>query len=152
MSQITVEDPDQPAIIAMLRAGEAYSAALYPAESNHHLPLAGLRASGVLFHVAREADGKPVGTGALVPQGDWAEIKRMWTEPQARGQGVAQMVLTALEAAALRLGIRVLRLETGVRSHAALALYRRAGFIEIPAFEGYAPDPLSVFMEKTLAC
>ena len=31
-----------------------------------------------------------------------------------------------------------------------LALYRSAGFIETGPFGRYAPDPLSVFMEKTL--
>ncbi|MBU8543054.1 MULTISPECIES: GNAT family N-acetyltransferase [Roseomonadaceae] len=152
MITVTIEDPDQPAILAMLRAGEANSAALYPAESNHHLPLASLRAPGVLFHVARDAQGLALGTGAVVAHGDWGEIKRMWTDPAARGRGVARAVLEALEQAARDAGLRLLRLETGVHSHAALALYRRAGFVEIAAFEGYAPDPLSVFMEKTLAC
>jgi putative acetyltransferase len=44
----------------------------------------------------------------------------------------------------------VARLETGVVSHAALALYRRAGFAEREPFADYGPDPLSVFMEKQL--
>ncbi|MBR0684165.1 GNAT family N-acetyltransferase [Roseomonas eburnea] len=149
--RIAIEDPDQPEIRAMLAAGEANSAALYPAESNHHLPLDALRAPGVLFHVARDAAGRALGTGAVVLKGDWAEVKRMWTDPAARGGGVAGAVLAALEAVARARGVRVLRLETGARSDAALALYRRAGFVEIGPFEGYAPDPLSVFFEKRIA-
>ena len=145
---IAIEDPAQPEIVAMLQAGEAHSARLYPAESNHHLPLDALRAPGVLFHVARDAAGRAIGTGAIVVKGDWAEVKRMWTAPDARGQGVAAAMLTALLNAARVRGISLLRLETGVHSHAALALYRRHGFVEIEAFEGYAPDPLSVFMER----
>ncbi|WP_211872101.1 GNAT family N-acetyltransferase [Neoroseomonas terrae] len=148
MIVVDVEDPDQPEVRRMLAAGEANSAALYPAESNHHLPLDALRVDGVFFHVARDAGGRAVGTGAIVLKGGWAEVKRMWTDPTARGRGVAAQVLLALEAAARTRGVEVLRLETGVRSDAALALYRRAGFVEIDAFEGYAPDPLSVFMEK----
>ena len=42
----------------------------------------------------------------------------------------------------------MLRLETGIHNTEALALYRRAGFAECAAFGDYAPDPLSVFMEK----
>jgi len=45
---------------------------------------------------------------------------------------------------------RVLRLETGVVSHAALALYEKAGFRRITPFADYQPDPLSMFMEKHL--
>lgn len=148
--RIAIEDPDQPEIRRMLRDGEAYSASLYPAESNHHLPLEALRAPEVLFHVARDASGRALGTGAIALNGDWAEVKRMWVDPAARGAGVAAAVLSSLEAAARAHGVAVLRLETGVDSHAALALYRRAGFTEIPPFADYRPDPLSVFMEKRL--
>jgi hypothetical protein len=34
-----LEDPAQPEILTLLRAGEEHSAQLYPAESNHHLAL-----------------------------------------------------------------------------------------------------------------
>jgi putative acetyltransferase len=47
-------------------------------------------------------------------------------------------------------GAAVLRLETGAGSHAALALYRAAGFVERGPFGAYRPDPLSVFMEKPI--
>ena len=156
MISTAIEDPAQPEIIRMLEDGEAASASLYPAERNHHLPLDSLRAPQVLFHVARDAAGRALGTGAVVLKGNdagarWAEIKRMWTDPAARGQGVAAAMLAALEAAARARGVRLLRLETGNVSHAALGLYRRFGYAEISAFEGYVPDPLSVFMEKRLS-
>jgi putative acetyltransferase len=47
-------------------------------------------------------------------------------------------------------GVEMLRLETGVVSHAALALYQKAGFQRREPFAGYRPDPLSVFMERPL--
>ena len=72
----------------LLRDGEEHSAKLYPAESNHHMPLTALRASNVRFLVVRDANGRPVGTGALALNGAWAEVKRMWVIPQARGLGV----------------------------------------------------------------
>jgi putative acetyltransferase len=109
-----------------------------------------LSSSNVRFLVAREGSCA-IGTGALVLNGDWAELKRMWVVPDARGSGVSKTMLAALEGVARQAGIRTLRLETGVVSHAALGLYERAGFRQIEPFADYRPDPLSVFMEKTLA-
>lgn len=148
--RIAQEDPAQPAVAAMLRNGEAESDRLYPPESNHHLPLEALRDPAVLFHVARDADGQAVGTGAIVLHGDWAEVKRMWVEPPARGMGLSRLMLQGLETRARESGVRWLRLETGVESHAALGLYRKAGYAEREPYADYRPDPLSVFMEKEL--
>jgi putative acetyltransferase len=44
-----------------------------------------------------------------------------------------------------------LKLETGIYQPAALALYRSAGFAEVPPFGEYEADPVSVFMAKTIA-
>jgi putative acetyltransferase len=144
------EDPSQPEIIELLRNGEAHSAMLYPAESNHHLPLDALREPPVCFLVAREPGGRAVATGALVVHDDWAEIKRMWVERDGRGRGLAKEMLGSLISAAQAAGVTVLRLETGVASLAALVLYEGAGFQRCDPFAGYKPDPLSVFMEKPL--
>jgi putative acetyltransferase len=149
--KIAIEDPSQPEIILLLRDGEAHSAKLYPAESNHHLPLSALRASNVRFLVARDASGRAVGTGALALNAAWAELKRMWVIPEARGLGVSKIILAALEALARGDGVRTLRLETGVANHAALGLYTRAGFTRREPFGDYRADPLSVFMEKDLS-
>jgi putative acetyltransferase len=51
---------------------------------------------------------------------------------------------------ARREGLGCLRLETGIYQPEALGLYRSAGYAEREAFAPYAPDPLSVFMEKIL--
>lgn len=147
---IKQEDPAQPDIVALLRNSEANSARLYPAESNHHLPLDSLKRPEVRFLVARDADGKAVATGAVVLGNGWAEIKRMWVEEDARGQGTARQILNALIEEARTAGIETIRLETGAVSHAALALYERAGFQRREPFANYRPDPLSVFMEKLL--
>jgi putative acetyltransferase len=153
--RISLEDPAQPEIIILLQDGEQYSASLYPAESNHHLPLEALRAANIRFLVARDGNGRAIATGALALFGSdtesWAELKRMWVVPEARGKGVSKAVLEALEARAREAGVRCLRLETGIENHAALALYERAGFARREPFGDYLPDPLSVFMQKQLS-
>jgi putative acetyltransferase len=153
--RISLEDPARPDIIALLQDAERYSASLYPAESNHHLPLEALRAAHVRFLVARDGAGRAVATGAIALFGAgaecWAELKRMWVVPDVRGKGVSRTILQELEARARDEGVRCLRLETGIENHAALALYEGAGFARCGPFGDYRPDPLSVFMEKTIA-
>jgi putative acetyltransferase len=148
---IRIEDPDQPALRAMLAEGDALYAALYPPEDNHLLDIAALQQPGVAFHVAR-IDGRLAGFGAVVAQdGGWAEIKRMYIDPALRGRGIGRLILEALEDHARRAGVRVLRLETGVKQPAALSLYRAAGFTPRGPFAAYTANASSRFLEKILA-
>jgi putative acetyltransferase len=89
-----------------------------------------------------------VGCAALVRKDGYGEIKRMFVDAAARGHGIGRGLLEAVEDAARRMRLPLLRLETGIRQPEAIRLYRAAGFRDIPAFGGYGPDPLSVFMEK----
>ncbi len=147
---ITRENPDEPEIRALLAASDAYVATLYPAESNHMMDAESLKAAQVIFLVAR-VDGEAVGCAALVRStDDWAEIKRMFVSPEARGHGLGRLLLQRLETLAIEHGVALLRLETGVKQHEALTLYRSAGYIEIEPFGQYQPDPLSIFMEKRI--
>jgi putative acetyltransferase len=150
MIEITVENPDQAEVHALLAASDAYMASLYPAESNHMVDVNTLKQPQVTFLVAR-AEGRAVGCGAVVQSAEgWAEIKRMFVSPAARGRQVGRKLLERLEAVARDKGITALRLETGISQPEALALYRSAGFREIEPFGDYRPDPLSLFMEKTI--
>jgi putative acetyltransferase len=150
MIEITVENPDQAEVHALLTASDAYMASLYPAESNHMVDVSTLKQPHVTFLVAR-AEGRAVGCGAVVQSAEgWAEIKRMFVSPAARGRQVGRKLLERLEAVAREKGIAALRLETGISQPEALALYRSAGFREIEPFGDYRPDPLSLFMEKTI--
>jgi putative acetyltransferase len=150
MIRIDIESPAQPEVAVLLEAGDAYMASLYPAESNHMLDLASLQRPEVKFLVAR-VDGRVLGCGAVVSSGEgWAEIKRMFLSPSARGLKLGRRLLERIEAIARENSERCLRLETGVKQPEALALYRSAGFIEIAPFGAYRPDPLSLFMEKPI--
>jgi len=70
--------------------------------------------------------------------------------PEARGLKLGRRLLDRIEEEARREGLGHLRLETGIHQPEALGLYRSAGYVEREAFGGYDPDPLSVFMEKSL--
>lgn len=147
---IAPETPDQAEVQALLEQADRRSAGLYPAESRHGLSVAALLAQRVRFLVARQ-DGRAVGCGGYAPQGGGAaELKRIFVVAEARGLGIGRALLQALEADAAQTGIRLLRLETGVKSAEALGLYRRFGYRETGPFGAYGPDPLSVFMEKAL--
>jgi putative acetyltransferase len=152
MSEIAIapERPDQPEIVALIEALDAHAMALYPPESNHLLDIASLCAPDVAFLVARDR-GAALGCGAVLRDArGWGEVKRMYVRPEARGRRIGVRILAALEQVAAGRALPLLRLETGIHNTEALALYRRAGFRDCDPFGDYAPDPLSVFMEKDI--
>ncbi len=145
---IARERPDQPDIVELIEALDAHAMSLYPPESNHLLDIASLCAPDVTFLVAR-INGEAQGIGALLHDArGWGEVKRMYVRPEWRGNRLGAVILEELEEVARQESLPVLRLETGIHNTDALALYRRAGFQDCAPFGDYAPDPLSVFMEK----
>jgi len=79
--------------------------------------------------------GDAIGCGAVKHSaGAPTEIKRMWIAPAARGLGLGRRLLGELEACAAAGGAHSARLETGAVLTEALALYRSAGWVEVPAF------------------
>lgn len=79
-----------------------------------------------------------------------AEVKRMYTIAEARGKGLAKSVLQELENWARSLGFKSLILETGIRQHAAIALYEAAGYRRIPNYGQYAGIAESFCFKKLL--
>ena len=78
---------------------------------------------------------EPVGCGAVkhLSRGP-SDIKRMWVSPSARGLGIGRRLLAELEDCVARSGAAVARLETNRALVEAIALYRSAGYREVPAF------------------
>jgi DNA-binding MarR family transcriptional regulator/GNAT superfamily N-acetyltransferase len=105
-----------------------------PADAEQLRSPAGL----LLLAYARE---RAVGCGALKfhPKAP-AELKRMWIDPEWRGVGLGARLLAELERHARDTGARVIRLETNHVLAEAIALYRGAGYAEVPKFndEPYA--------------
>jgi putative acetyltransferase len=124
----------------------------YPPEQRHGLKLDAIFAPHIRFFLAR-LDGAAVGCGGVALFPDFAEVKRMYVRPSARGKGVAQALLARIEAEISAAGLSILRLETGDRQIAAMRAYERAGFTRCPAFGDYAAKPAhtvatSIFYEK----
>src|SRR5690349_15279062 len=79
--------------------------------------------------------GEPIGCGAVKHHTDApAEIKRMWIAPSARGLGLGRRLLEHLEACARAAGALRAHIETSATLGEAFALYRSAGWVEVPAF------------------
>jgi ribosomal protein S18 acetylase RimI-like enzyme len=79
--------------------------------------------------------GAPVACGGLRLTGPGqAEIKRMWVSPSVRGLGLGRRMLAELERHAREAGAGVVRLETNRSLTEAISLYRRSGYVEIPAY------------------
>lgn len=74
--------------------------------------------------------GQAIAGGAFKrhPDPGTAEIKRMWTHPQRRRQGLAARVLHELEAQAARQGYERIYLTTGSRQPEAIQLYLNLGY------------------------
>ncbi|QPF72099.1 GNAT family N-acetyltransferase [Roseateles sp. DAIF2] len=149
--QIRLESPAQPDIAQLIAELDAYQHELYPPESVYALDLNALQAERVRFAVVRDAAGRALGCGAVVLGQDFAEIKRMYVHPDARGQGLARRLLARLEDEAQAAGSPALMLETGPYQTEALALYEACGFARRGPFGDYRDDPYSVFMHKPLA-
>lgn len=150
--KIAFESANQPEVIALIAALDAYQIPLYPAESHHGLDLAALQGPNILFAVARDSHGEAVACAAIFINRQLAlgELKRMYVKPENRGQGIAQALLQKLESAAIEAGCRWLALETGYLQTAAITLYQATGFRHCGPFADYQPDPNSVFMRKDL--
>lgn len=149
--RVAAERPDQPEVVRLIDALDAYQKPLYPAESHHGIDIESLMRPSVVFAVARGGDGAAIGCGAIVMEGGWAELKRMYVLPAWRGRGVAGAILRFLEGEARARGAAVARLETGYLQPEALGFYEGAGYSRRGPFGSYGPDPNSVFMEKRLA-
>jgi putative acetyltransferase len=152
MIEITlgIESPRQADVVRLIEALDVYQSGLYPAESNHFIDVAALAGPSMRFFVARR-DGQALGCAALrIDPAGWGELKRMFVSPEARGLKLGRRLLDRIEEEARREALGWLRLETGIHQPEALGLYRSAGYVEREAFGEYSPDPLSVFMEKSL--
>jgi GrpB-like predicted nucleotidyltransferase (UPF0157 family)/GNAT superfamily N-acetyltransferase len=103
---------------------------------------------GVLFLV--RVDGEPAGLGGVRHlDTEVAEIKSMFVVPARRGRGVGRRIIAELEGVARERGCRATRLDTSEYLTPAVALYRAAGYVEVPDYNGNPKADL--WFERRLA-
>ncbi len=148
---IVAERPDTADAFALVKELDEALGAHYPVESRHGFSVDKLLQQNVAFFVIR-VDGRPAGCGGvqILAQDRYAEVKRMYVRPQFRGQQLAYRMLVHLADVARAADVPVLRLETGIYQDAAIRLYERFGFVQIPPFADYFEDPLSLCYEMKL--
>ena len=79
--------------------------------------------------------GEAIGCGAIKHQPDKVtDIKRMWIAESARGMGLGRRLLEHLECLAREHGSTEAHIETNDVLPEAIALYRSAGYVEVPPF------------------
>ena len=144
-----------PQVIELLREHLAGMHAESPPDKVYALDLNALRQPHITFLTAwRPAseggqEEQLMACGALKElDPSHGEIKSMRTSALHLRQGAARAVLSELLAIARRRGYERVSLETGSTPgfDAAIAMYRRFGFVECGPFEDYLEDPFSRFM------
>ncbi len=147
---ITRERPDTLDAIRLIEELENELAPHYPSQSRHGYSVEKLLKQNVAFFVTR-LNGVAAACGGVQLFGkEYGELKRMFVSPFFRGKGLAKLMLEHLANYTKENEIHLLRLETGIHQHDAIALYEKWGFKKISAFGEYKEDPLSVFFEKKI--
>ena len=102
------------------------------------LPGAYAAPAGRLFFA--EFEGRPAGCVGIRPSSDGVcEMKRLYVEPEMRGNGIGRQLALAAIKAAKALGYRKVMMDTLPAMRIAVKLYRELGFKEAPA---YYPTPV----------
>jgi len=100
--------------------------------------------------IAKNSTDEPVGCVALRPLASGAcEMKRLYVDPAGRGLGLGRALTDAIIAEAIRIGYREMKLDTLPTLTAAAELYRRTGFVPIPAYYD-TPVEGTLFMALSL--
>ena len=96
-------------------------------------------------------DEKPVASGCFKKyNANTVELKRMFVSPEARGLGLAQLVIKELETEAKSQGFETMILETLYKQIEAIGLYQKVGFSIVDNYEPYVGLLNSVCMSKAI--
>ena len=74
----------------------------------------------------------------------------VFLKPEYRGRGISKKLMAQLENVAKAKGYRYLILESGAPLVAAMALYKKIGYVTIPNYGPYIDMPDSICMKKEL--
>jgi putative acetyltransferase len=150
---ISIETPLQDDVRGLVAQLNDHLLPLSPLEFQFKMTVEQMAEPHTTLFVARDEAGKALGMGALkVHSAELGEVKRMFTDPQARGQRVGSALLQAIVALAREKNLPVLMLETGTGDGMAEAhrLYTRSGFKPRGPFLDYPDSEWSAFFELPL--
>lgn len=150
---VAVESPLQDDVRGLVEALNAHLAPLSPLDYQFGIGVEAMAEPGMTVFVARDAAGQAVGCGALKAHDTTlGEVKRMFTRPEMRGQGVGRAMLDAIVDGAKRQGLSRIVLETGAteKFEPAWRLYETAGFSRCGAVLDYPDSGWSAFFERAL--
>jgi putative acetyltransferase len=150
---IAVETPLQDDVRVLVARLNDHLLPLSPEEFQFKMTVEQMADSETTLFVARDADGKAVGMGALKMHGpELGEVKRMYTVPEVRGQRVGRQLLERIVGLARQRNVAVVMLETGTGEGMAEAhrLYSRYGFVTRGPFLDYPDSEWSAFFELRL--
>jgi putative acetyltransferase len=148
---IAIESPLQDDVRVLVASLNEYLLKLTPPEFVFHLTVEQMAEPGVTVWIARD-NGRAIGCGALKRHDSRiAEVKRMFTHEDYRGQGIGRRILGEILSAAADEGIEEVVLETGDQHPAAWAIYEKAGFNRCGPVLDYPDTEYSVFYHKQLA-
>nr|WP_315148727.1 GNAT family N-acetyltransferase [uncultured Flavobacterium sp.] len=140
------DDPDFQKLVKLL------DLELQERDGEEHLFYATFNKTNTLNYVVVAYDqDEAIGCGALrAYSNDTMEVKRMFVPLHKRVQGIASIILTALETWCRELDIKKCVLETGKKQPEAIALYKKNQYNIIPNFGKYEGVENSVCFEKEL--
>ncbi|MDW9382184.1 GNAT family N-acetyltransferase [Chryseobacterium sp. JV558] len=96
-------------------------------------------------------DAIPAACGAFKPFSENSvEIKRMFTDPKFRKNGLGSTIVKELEKWAAELNFKKAVLETSQDLKSAISVYEKSGFYRIPNYGQYVGIEQSVCYEKIL--
>jgi putative acetyltransferase len=147
---ILPRDPLDPEALFLLREAAIEARRLYAdlIDPAAPMPTNDPARPGSIYLIAFFAEN-PVGCGALRKiDATIAEVRRMYVLASVRRAGIGRALLVCLEKEADKMGYTLLKLQTGNRQRAAMALYESYGFTRIPLFGAYVNDPISVCYAK----
>jgi len=148
---IAIESPLQDDVRALVASLNDYLLKLTPPEFVFHLTVEQMAEPDVTVWIARD-NGRAIGCGALKRHDSRiAEVKRMFTHEDYRGQGIGRRILGEILSSAADEGIEEVVLETGDQHPAAWAIYEKAGFNRCGPVLDYPDTEYSVFYHKQLA-
>ncbi|WP_174545272.1 GNAT family N-acetyltransferase [Formosa haliotis] len=146
IKRTTSENPDFIELVKQLDADLAVR------DGEDHAFYAQFNGIATLNHViVAYHDKQPVSCGAIKPfNTDTLEVKRMYTLPDYRGEGLASKVLAELELWGKTMHYNYCILETGMKQPEAIALYKKNGYQSIQNYGQYIGVENSVCFKKTL--